>query len=210
MGCQETTMGPNAKVTSVDAVGQFAAALRCFRHDVGTILEVQQQRIHRMVDWVRQEQRQYWRRQLRLSERQVHEAKLNLERCLFFRQVGDRPPACVEEKRALQRAKRRLQLCREKVEAVRRWSVAIERAVFEYRGGVGPLSRWVEGSAERSLALLGRICRILEEYASTGSEAANGALAGLPWTDEQPDESHPKPADDSGSQSEDGSEKEVS
>ena len=179
-------MGQRARVTSIDAVDDFAAALRCFQHEVARILETLQLGIHRAVQWIQQDQRQYWKQQLRKSDQKVQEAKLALERCLIFKGGGDQRAACVEEKRALQRAKRRHQLCREKLQAVRRWSQDVERAVFEYKAEVGELRAWVETDAARTLALLERIRRTLEEYVlAESSPQAAPALARMPWTDEQ-------------------------
>ena len=43
--------------------------------------------------------------------------------------IDDHEPACIDEKRALERAKRRHETARQKVEAVRRWTREIDRAV---------------------------------------------------------------------------------
>jgi hypothetical protein len=178
-------MGQRARVTSVDAVDDFAAALRCFQHDASKILDSLQLGIHRAVQWVQQDQRQYWKQQLRTSDQKVQEAKIALDRCMMFK-GDDQRSACVEEKRALERAKRRHQLCRDKLEAVRKWSRDVERAVFEYKAQVGELRQWVETDAARSLGLLERIRRTLEQYllAETSPQAVQ-ALTKLPWTDEQ-------------------------
>ena len=62
---------------------------------------------------------------------------------MTYRRVADHQPTCIDEKRPLEAAKRRLQIAQEKVEAVRHWSRAIDRAVDEYRaaGAVGRLAR---------------------------------------------------------------------
>ena len=179
-------MGQRANVTSIDAVDDFAAALLCFGHEASAVLEGLEQQIHRAVQWIQQDQRQYWKHELRRSERQLQEAKLNLQRCLTFKRIGDHRPACIEEKRALERAKRREQVCREKIEAVRRWSQAISHAVFEYKAGVRELGQWLETDAARTVGLLERIRRTLEEYvAAQSSPQAAEAMGRLPWTDEQ-------------------------
>jgi hypothetical protein len=179
-------MGQRARVTSIDAVDDFAAALRCFQHDASRILEALELGIHRAVQWIQEDQKQYWKQQLRRSDQKVQEAKLALERCLIFKGGSDQRAACVEEKRALERAKRRHQLCREKLETVRRWSRDIERAVFEYKAGVGELRQWLETDAARTLGLLERITQTLQEYVlAESSPQVAEALARLPWTDEQ-------------------------
>jgi len=182
-------MGDRAKVTSVEAIDEFAAALRCFQNEASDALEALGRGTHRVVQWIQHDQKQYWTVQLRRSDQKLQEAKVNLQRCQTFKRVGDYRPSCIEEKQALARAKRRKQLCHEKLEVVRRWSQAIERAVFEYMAGVGQLSQWTETDAERSLGLLKRISRTLEEYlAAETSPQAVAAMERLPWTDGQLEE----------------------
>jgi len=179
-------MADRAKVTSIEAIDDFAAALRCFQQEASETLDALQRGAHRVVQWVQQDQKQYWTQQLRRSDQKLQEAKINLQRCLTFKRIGDHRPECIEEKQALNRAKRRRQICHEKLVAVRKWSQAIDRAVFEYMAGVGQLTRWTESDAERSLALLKRISRTLEEYlAVEASPSAAAAMERLPWTDEQ-------------------------
>jgi hypothetical protein len=179
-------MGDHAKVTSIEAIDEFAAALRCFQNEASDVLEALGRGTHRVVQWIQQDQKQYWTHQLRRSDQKLQEAKVNLHRCQTFKRIGDYRPSCAEEKQALARAKRRMQVCREKLEAVRKWSQAIERAVFEYMAGVGQLSQWTESDAERALGLLKRISRTLEEYlAAETSPQAVAAMERLPWTDQQ-------------------------
>ena len=197
-------MGQRAKVTSLDAVDDFAAALRCFEHDASRILETLQLGIHRAVQWIQQDQRQYWKQQLRRSDQKVQEAKLALERCLIFRGGGDQRAACVEEKRALERAKRRHRLCREKIEAVRRWSRDVERAVLEYKAEVGGLRQWIETDAARTQGLLKRISQTLQQYVLTEtSPQAAQALDRLPWTDQQWDQLEQEEAEGEGEEAAD-------
>ena len=180
-------MGRSARVTSIAAVQRFGAALRCFQDEASRVLENLEMEIRRAVDWIQREQKEYWTRQLRCSEEQVQEAKLNLEGCRMFKRIGHHEPSCIEEKRALERAKRRFRLCREKLEVVRHWSRAVDRAVFEYEGGVGQLARWIETDVERAIAVLGRISSMLHAYVAVQPPSEDAVLpATLPPTDERP------------------------
>ena len=147
-------MGDRAKVTSIESIEDFGAALRCFQQEASETLDNLQRGVHRIVQWVQQEQKQYWKEQYRRSDQKLQEAKVNLQRCLTFKRIGDHRPACVEEKQAVARAERRKRLCQEKLEAVRKWSQAIDRAVFEYMAGVGQLNQWAQSDSERSLSAL--------------------------------------------------------
>ena len=83
--------------------------------------------------WIHHDRKDYWERELRRSEDAVTQARVQLQQARTSRRVADHEPACDEEKRALARAKRRHETAQRKVEAVRRWTRAIEHAVDEYQ-----------------------------------------------------------------------------
>ncbi len=173
-------MSGRAKVTSLDALDRFAAALRVFQDEAARSLESVELNVRAAVEWVRLDRKAFWNRQLRRSEQWVHEAKLNLQRCQTFRRMDDYRPACVEEKRELERARRRLELCRQRVEAVAHWSRVVDRAVYEYEGGSSQLARWLETDVDGGLAGLERLRRTLEAYVSAAPPDVAAAVDSLP------------------------------
>ena len=52
---------------------------------------------------------------------------------MVTRRVADREPSCIDEKRAVERARRRVAVAERKVDAVRRWTAAIDRAADDFR-----------------------------------------------------------------------------
>jgi 16S rRNA (cytosine1402-N4)-methyltransferase len=52
----------------------------------------------------------------------VNQAQKDLEHCRTYKKVGDNEPSCIEEKKALEKAKKKLAFAEEKAEAVRRWT----------------------------------------------------------------------------------------
>lgn len=174
-------MGGRAKVTSLDALDAFAAALRVFGDEAARALDGVEMNVRAAVDWVRVDRKAYWKVQLQRSEQWAHEAKLNLQRAQTFRRVGDYRPSCIEEKREAQRARRRMELCRQQLEAVRHWSRAVDRAVYEYEGGASQLARWLETDVDRAVAAMDRLRRTLEAYvAAAPSAEVAGAVDSLP------------------------------
>ncbi|MDY0168714.1 MAG: hypothetical protein RBS80_19350 [Thermoguttaceae bacterium] len=174
-------MGGRARVTSLDALDAFAAALRVFQDEAARAIEGVEMNVRAAADWVRLERKEYWNRQLRRSEQRTHEAKINLQRCQTLRRVDDYRPACVEEKRDLERARRRQELCRRQVEVVSQWSRKVDRAVNEYQGGVSQLARWLETDVDRAVAVLERLRRTLEAYVGAAPAAdVSKAVDSLP------------------------------
>ncbi|MDZ7619605.1 MAG: hypothetical protein U1E05_21610, partial [Patescibacteria group bacterium] len=150
-------MGGGAKVTSLDALDSFAVALRLFQDEALRALESVEMNARAAAGWTKQDRREYWRAQTGRAEQKAHEANLNLQRAQTFRRMDDYRPDCVDEKREFERARRRLEFCREKAEAVKHWSRVIDQGAFEYEGGVSPFARWLETEADRAVATLRRL-----------------------------------------------------
>ncbi len=173
-------MGPSAKVTSIDAIQAFAAALERFQEEVSNALEELGLQVRRAKEWVQDDRKRYWDRQVRRGWEKVTEAKVQLEGAKTFRRIADYRPSCIDEKKAHEAAKRRLRLAEEKVEAVRHWSRAVEHAVSEYRGETGPLAAWLEVDAPQAVATLRRLTDALDTYVAISSLPESTAAASLP------------------------------
>ena len=126
------TGGP-ARVSSIDALAQFKAALALFADEVDRALSEVQQELHRLRYWLESEQPQYWRIQLQRGFDRVAQARMQLSTCKM-RTVAGRTPACIEEQIALRSAKQRLQFTQDQAEVVRRWSIKVQHEAEEYRG----------------------------------------------------------------------------
>jgi len=158
-------MSPTARVKSIDALQAMSAALECFSNDASSALDDLEMEIRRALQWIGQDCRQYWKQEVRLARDGVTEARLQLEHAMMFRRIDeDQRASCVEEKKALERAKRRLQIAEDKVEVIPHWAVAIERAVNEYRGSRSQFVNWLEADFPRAVAALGRMISNLETY----------------------------------------------
>lgn len=163
-------MARSAKVTSIDVIEHFAAALNCFGEDAKTALDGIDMEVRRALNWIQREQKDYWTQRIRRGWDEVNIARKELERKMMF-YPGDDRPSCHDERLALERAKQRLRLAQEKIEAVKRWSHRADREVNEYIGAVQQLKRWMEFELPQGLADLGRMARALEDYVALESSA---------------------------------------
>ncbi len=157
-------MGRPARVKSIDALQSMSAALECFHDHVRSALDDLEMEINRALQWIGQDCRQYWKQEVRRAWDNVTEAKLQLEHALIFRRGERQHSACMEEKKALERAKRYLELAQSKEQAIGHWALAIERAVHEYRGIRTNLVDWLDADFPRAVAVLGRMISNLESY----------------------------------------------
>jgi hypothetical protein len=160
-------MPHGAKLTSIDAVQAMSAAMESFRLEASAALEDLEMEIRRALEWIQNDRREHWSSQVKRGWERLAEARVQLQQAMTFRRIGSHDPSCIDEKKALERSKRRLDLAEEKVETVRHWTHAIERAVHEYRGSRGQVSSWLETEHPKAMSVLKRMAAALERYVGT-------------------------------------------
>ena len=156
-------MSGSAQVRSSESIEQFRAALAKFESRAQDALDTLATELRRASNWLEHDCPAHWKRQAKLGEDAVHQAKLDLERCLIFPVAGERP-ACREERAALKKAQQRVEYCREKNERVKHWSRQLHHELFEYEGRIGQLQRLLETDLPKARARLQQIVRRLDEY----------------------------------------------
>jgi hypothetical protein len=154
--------GP-AQVRSVAAIERFRVSLVEFEHRAQNALDELTAQLRRATDWLDSDCPAYWVHQEKAAADAVHQAKLDLERCLIFPVAGEKP-ACREEKAMLKAAKDRLDYCREKRQVVRHWRGILQHEAFEYLGRIGHLRRLLETDLPAARAKLELIIRRVEGY----------------------------------------------
>lgn len=168
-------MSHAAQVRSIAALEELAAALRSLSAEMTVALEDLGMDLHRAIQWIEHDQRDYWAQEYRRAQEAVTEARIALERKRSMK-IGDRQPSCDEEKKALEMAKRRVERARQKVETVRRWGRLLEHEATECRSGIAPLARWVETDVPRALSMLKHMSEALESY--VGATLSRESIAG--------------------------------
>lgn len=154
--------GP-AQVRSVAAIERFRIVLAEFEQRTQNALDELTAQLRRATDWLDSDCPAYWVQQEKAAADAVHQAKLDLERCLIFPIAGEKP-ACREERAVLKAAKDRLDYCREKRRTVRHWRGILQHEVFEYLGRIGHLRRLLETEFPAARAKLELIIRRVEGY----------------------------------------------
>ena len=126
-------MSRSARVTSIDALPLLAAALQKFRSEGAGAADDVANEVRRALDWIHHDRKDYWTTELRRSEDALSQARVQLQQAMAVRRVADRTPSCADEHRAVERAKRRAETAHRKLEAVRHWSIALDRAADDFR-----------------------------------------------------------------------------
>jgi hypothetical protein len=181
----------DARVTDVAALAEFRASLVEFSNGVRRALTDVQLEVRRALEWITVDRPSHWRMEIRRSSEALAHAKDELAHSRTYKQIGDYIPACMEEKKEIEKTKRRLEHAEEKIETVKHWAAATRHAVDEFQGPVQQLMGLLDGDIPRAIVLLERMSRALEQYA-TGS-----APAAITWEElvgDKPGESVAQPA----------------
>jgi hypothetical protein len=157
-------MGSSAHVKSIEAIEQFRAGLGQFGDEVGQALATIRADVQRFVQWLEHDQLSHWQHEIRVREERVAEAKGDLHRCLSATIDPRRTPSCLQEKKVLEAAKRRLEEAQQKLIAVRRWIPIVRQAAFDYSMRAEPLAGAIAGDLPRANAFLLRSLERLEAY----------------------------------------------
>jgi len=152
-----------ANVTSIDSVRSAKEALLKFCADVESALIAMEIEARRPLEWIEGDRARYWPQQARRASDQVNEARQALDRCQVRISSEDRP-SCYDEKKALDKAKRRLQLTEDRVRSLRRWSAEMHKAAEDFSTQVARLRNYLETDLTKGIAAAERMAAALEKY----------------------------------------------
>ncbi len=159
----------SANVTSIDAPRQFRAALVRFIAEVEAALVTLELEAARPLEWIEAD----WRQEARKASEAVAEARVALERCQV-RIGGEDARYCYDERKALEKAKRRLLLSEEKVQSLRRWRNELQKAVEELQVQFARAKHYLETDLAKAIATLDRVAAALDRYAQQSAPSGGG------------------------------------
>ncbi len=170
-------MSQSARVTSIEALKDFRAALCDFGVDAKEALCATELEIRHLLDWLEQ-QLKNWQREVRKRQEELVRAKNELVQKKYSQRDG-RGPGYTEQQVAFERAQARLQEAEWKVERTRHWTHVLPRDVTEYEGPARQLSGMLDSELAHAVALLDQKIDALEAYVkmqapSTPESASTG------------------------------------
>ena len=171
-------MSDQADVKSIDTLAFVKAALASFAHETGQALGEVELQGQRAVDWITVDRAAHWKAESRRAADLVNKAVKDLEHCRTFKKVGDNQPSCIEEKKALEKAKKRLEFTERKVEAVRRWTPVVQQQFRETCVKLVRFREVIDVDCPRAMAALERMLKALDAYRSAQSPADRATEAG--------------------------------
>jgi hypothetical protein len=157
-------MERSAQVTSIEAIREFRAALLQFGGEAEDAVVMLTLEARKAIQWLQLDRARYWPEQTRKAQEWVVQARNELERCQLH-YGSENAPSCFDQKKRLERAKKRLRLCEDKVKSVKRWIQTVRQELDDFEGELAKLTNWLEVDLPRAAAALERMLHALDKYA---------------------------------------------
>jgi len=171
-----------AQVESIDAIKDFRVYLMKFREMAGRALSDADSDVNRIMRWLEGEGANYWAAQARKRQEAVVKAEEAFRQKRLYKDASGSTPSAVEEMKALQVAKKRLEEAVEKQKNVKKWTRELQKQATLYRGQVSSFTNDVASGVPEAYSFLGALLEQLEKYmdvaAAVGEEATAGAGSG--------------------------------
>lgn len=170
-------MASSANVTSIDAIRLVRLALQQFQTEAENALMQLELEGRRPVAWIEHDRAPYWDREARKASDAQSEARIALERAEVTTSAEEHKYA-YDERKLLEKAKRRLRLCEEKIQKVKRWRSVIHKESETFESQIAKLKRYLEHDLVQAVAALGRMAEALDKYARLETAGPRESAAG--------------------------------
>ena len=164
-------MGEQIKVADVQTIERFRASLLVASETFGLALEEAEGEIERTLAWVESEQPDFWRKRIRKVQDEVVMCKSALFRKQEIKATADARPSVVDEKKALDRAMKRLEYAEHKLRNTKRWTTELPRQSVIFKGALSGMHTVLDRDVPRVNAMLKRMTEHLEAYLRGGDES---------------------------------------
>ena len=151
-----------ARVTSLDALRNFKAALQLFAEDSTIALSEASSDAQRGVWYVANDCKAHWTRELKKRNEKLQQAKAEL----FKKQLesNDTRTSAVVERKNVQKWEAAVAQAEQKLQRIKHWSNALERDFMLFKAGVQGMSNIVASDIPSATARIERMIKSLEEY----------------------------------------------
>ena len=160
-------MAGEANITDVAALEEFRRALIRFREEIGVAIAEADSEIKSTFIWLERDRMLHWRRAVPRFEEELTSAKTALFRKEMQTMGTGQRPSTIDEKKAVERMKRKVEDARERLDVTRRWLVSLERDVSLFKGAMAPVSAMYDRELPDAILRLRNMTLALEAYLAT-------------------------------------------
>jgi hypothetical protein len=163
--------GSPAQISSPEIIRRFRARFVEFDADSRRALEGSRSDVVRVEQWLRQTQSAYWKGQLRRREELVEKAKRDYQSARYNDGGFQGKKSAVDEKKALDKALRLKAEAEDKIQAIKRWLMVIDKQVADFSGACLSLASLLDATTPQALARMDEMLDGLDTYMRPGSAA---------------------------------------
>ena len=157
-------MPGQAKITSVEAIELFRAALILFTSQARPALEEVSSEVVRTRLWLENDQRRYWENELRVRSRKLEQAQQEL----FNARLSQFQESTSLQHMAVHRAQHAVREAEEKLAAAEKWDRELENRAAPLLKEVEQLHGFLTAEMPKAVAYLAQVVRALDAYADAG------------------------------------------
>ena len=158
-------------VRNIDSLQRFREGILGLADSWEKTLQEIRLSVHRANQYFGDEVPRYWRHQTELAERELTEAKDDLQQKQSAARAGDRVSALEAQKR-LSKAKQRLDRCRERVRTAKAVSIEIRQQCDEILGPLADMTEHSDNLLPAAAAKLGTLLDSLRRYSDSSGLAS--------------------------------------
>jgi len=157
----------SANITDISALDEFRRALIKFREEVGVAAAEADSEVKSTFIWLERDRMLHWRRMVPRLDEEVVGAKGALYRKEMQTMGTGKRPSVIDEKKAVERAKRKVEDARERLERTRRWLATLDRDVSLFKGAMSPIATMIDRDLPDAILRLRNMALALEAYLAT-------------------------------------------
>ena len=157
----------SANITDIAALDEFRRALIKFREEVGVAVAEADSEVKSTFVWLERDRMLHWRRMVPRLDEELTGAKGALYRKEMQTMGTGKRPSVIDEKKAVERAKRRAEDARERLEKTRRWLATLDRDVSLFKRAMSPIATMIDRDLPDAIKRLRNMALALEAYLAT-------------------------------------------
>jgi len=158
-------MAGQAKITSVEAIELFRAALIVFTSQARPALEEISSEMTRMRLWLENDQRRFWENERRNRSKKMEQAQQEL----FTARLSDFQETTSLLQMTFNRAQRAVRDAEEKLLRLKKWDRELDNRSAPLLKEVEQLHSFLTSEIPRAIAYLSQVVRALDAYTDAGA-----------------------------------------
>ncbi|HXE42506.1 MAG TPA: hypothetical protein VN516_05735 [Candidatus Baltobacteraceae bacterium] len=163
-------MAEQAKITSVEAIEAFRAALIIYLNNARPALEEVSAEISRSKSWLQHDQHRFWENESRNRRKKLEEAQQEL----FSARISNFQEATSLQQMAVNRWQRSVREAEEKIARLKKWDRELENRSEPLLKSAEQFQTFLTTDLPKAIAYLGQVVKTLEAYSGVSAPAKTG------------------------------------